>query len=118
MCHPGKKGIDFDEFNQSEDRVYEYEYLMNELDTLMECIESVMKQKVELCCYQTLKTHHPTCHFNVLLYGKLTLGTGNALTMARYKALLHNQHIPSNTFYSQHSQQSQSLTIKVYTRHI
>ena len=35
MCHPGNQGIDFDSFNQSRDREYERDYLLENLDTLI-----------------------------------------------------------------------------------
>jgi hypothetical protein len=42
---------------------------------------------------------------NVLLYGKLTLGTGNQITMMRYKHLMNGEEIDGKK-------------VKVYTKHI
>jgi hypothetical protein len=90
MCHPGDKSDYFDSFNQSDERVQEKDYLLNGLDDLMRQIKDLYKcGSVELVNFNALK---PKCEnketINVLLYGKLTLGTGNHITMMRYKDLL------------------------------
>ena len=36
MCHPGDKSDFFDEFNQSEERVQEKNFLLNDLDSLID----------------------------------------------------------------------------------
>ena len=104
MCHPGDKSDYFDEFNQSDERVHEKEFLLKNLDEVIQQIQSEFACDVELTNFDSLEPKLSDS-LNVLLYGKLTLGTGNHITMMRYKDILQGQNIDGKT-------------VNVYTKHI
>jgi predicted glycoside hydrolase/deacetylase ChbG (UPF0249 family) len=88
MCHPGNipESYYWDEFNVSQDRVYEKNFLLN----------YQRFNNYNFCNFLDLPFKTTTNLFNILIIGDFTYGTGNSITAIRIQKIL--QSLNCNAF--------------------